>query len=244
MATNKYSNGKVYRLVNNVDSEEYVGSTTQSLIQRKAGHKKMGSFAPHRHVYQHLNHVGWSNVEIVLIESCPCQSKEELNARERHWIDKLKPSLNKVIPLRTGKEWYEDNKDKIKQRRDDNKEAIREKKREYYEKNKEKVKENREANKELFLEREKKYREARKDKIKEYREGTKEKMKEYLEANKEKLQQQRAKYYAENKEKMKEYREANKEKIQEQRAKYYAENKDNLNARRREKRNNMNGLSN
>ena len=155
MATNKYSNGKVYRLVNNVDNQEYVGSTTQTLIQRKGGHKRKAVVVPNRRVYQHLNNVGWDNVEIILIESYPCQTKEELNARERHWIDTLKPSLNKVIPLRTHRE---------SQKAYDiaNADTIKEYQREYRQKNAEKIKEGnreyRQQNADKIAEKQREYR--------------------------------------------------------------------------------------
>ena len=69
--------------------------------------------------------------------------------------------VNKFIPGRTKKEYYEANKEKRK---------------EYY-------KEYREANKE----KNKEYREINKEKRKEYREINKDKMKEYYQENKEKI---------------------------------------------------------
>ena len=99
-----YAQAKVYRLVNNVDGKEYVGSTCNPLHKRKAGHKRDAAKSPNQPVYSHLNTIGWENVEIILIENCPCSSKEELHARERHWIETLKPVLNKAIPTRTPKE--------------------------------------------------------------------------------------------------------------------------------------------
>jgi len=54
-----YAQAKVYRLVNNVDDKEYIGSTCK-----------------------------------------------ELHARERYWIETLKPVLNNAIPTRSQKEYY------------------------------------------------------------------------------------------------------------------------------------------
>ncbi len=90
-----YGNGKIYKLVNNVDDKVYVGSTVNPLWKRKGQHKASSKEDPNRYVYQHLNIIGWENVEIVLIENFPCNSKDELHQRERHWIDELKPELNK-----------------------------------------------------------------------------------------------------------------------------------------------------
>ena len=101
-----YQNGKIYKLVNNVDDEIYIGSTATTLRQRKNGHKGKATKFPERHVYKHIAEVGWENVPpLVLIEECPCDNKAQLHARERYWIDTLKPSLNKNMPLRTSKEF-------------------------------------------------------------------------------------------------------------------------------------------
>ena len=101
MTTNKYSKGKVYKLCNSVDDKEYVGSTILSLPQRKAAHKTDAKKALKRPVCKHFNEIGWTNVNIVLIENYPCSSMEELTARERKWIDQLKPVLNHKLPGRT-----------------------------------------------------------------------------------------------------------------------------------------------
>lgn len=138
-----YSNGKIYKLVNNVDDKIYVGSTCNLLRVRKYKHKNEAKTTP-RKVHKHLNSVGWENVEIILIEDYECKNKDELRARERHWIDELKPELNKEIPCRTMTEWREDNKEKRlaynKERYENKKDEILQKQKEYYNKNKEKIK--------------------------------------------------------------------------------------------------------
>ena len=101
MTTNKYSRAKIYKLVNSVNDKIYVGSTILTLPQRKAVHKTDAKKALKRPVCKQLNEIGWTNVDIVLIENYPCSSMEELTARERKWIDKLKPMLNHKLPGRT-----------------------------------------------------------------------------------------------------------------------------------------------
>jgi hypothetical protein len=80
-----YQNGKIYRL--NGGNKFYIGSTTQSLGQRKGDHH---SDAKNRRqttkVYAFFNSIGWDNVSIELIELYPCQSKEELLLRENYYI--------------------------------------------------------------------------------------------------------------------------------------------------------------
>ena len=65
-------------------------------------------------VYQFIRDKGgWDEWVMIPIEVFPCNDKKELEVRERHHIELLKPKLNKNIPTRTIKEWYEDNKEKI-----------------------------------------------------------------------------------------------------------------------------------
>ena len=122
-----YENSKIYKLVNNVDDKIYIGSTCNTLRQRKYGHNQKSIKYPNRHVYQHLNQIGWGNVDIILIENYECKTKDELHARERHWIDELKPELNKSLPTQTKDEY-------TNKKKEDG--TIMKRSKEYYDKNK------------------------------------------------------------------------------------------------------------
>ncbi len=128
-----YQNAKIYKLINNVDGEIYVGATVDRLCARKWDHQKRARICPDRLVYKHLNVIGWQNVDIVLIEDFPCENRVQLHTRERHHIEQLQAKLNTIIPTRTKKEshavYYQQNKAKLNQ-----------KNKEYYEKNREKWK--------------------------------------------------------------------------------------------------------
>jgi group I intron endonuclease len=202
MATNKYQNAKVYKLVNDVDDKVYVGSTTSTLTKRKSEHKGDAKKATqlNRRVYKHLNEVGWENVEIVLVETYPCNSKDELNARERKWIDELKPSLNKALPCRTKKQWEQDNKEKVavyaerkKQRRQDNKDKIAEMNKQLEQDNDTiaVMKKKCEEDKEKIAEKNMNYRNNNKEKIAE-------KKKQYEQDNKEKIAERKRQYRQDN----------------------------------------------
>ena len=119
---NRYANGKIYKLVNDVDSEIYVGSTCLPLHKRLYDHKVAARASPRRQVYAHLNKVGWDNTHIILIETYECSNKDELVRRERQWVDELQPSLNKYRPIRLDDEYeqytrqyYIDNKEYFQQ---------------------------------------------------------------------------------------------------------------------------------
>src|SRR5690349_2254957 len=130
-----YSRSIISKLVcKDVDiKERYVGSTT-NFRQRKNNHKtKCNNENAKQHnyfVYKVIrDQGGWDNWDMVLVENYPCQNILELEARERHWVEELKATLNKRQPGRTPKEWYEANKDKkqsyLKSYRETNKEAIK-----------------------------------------------------------------------------------------------------------------------
>jgi len=85
--------------------EIYVGSTCD-LRQRKYKHANNCTNESrkehHYYVYQRIrDHGGWDNWEVIQIEEFPCNSKRELEARERHWLETLGSSLNKNTPCQT-----------------------------------------------------------------------------------------------------------------------------------------------
>jgi len=100
-----YNNGKIYKIVNDVDDKIYIGSTCVSLSNRKSKHKDKSKLYPNRNIYKHILSIGWHKVSIILIESFRCDTKEELTARERHWMDELKPELNMIKSMETEAEY-------------------------------------------------------------------------------------------------------------------------------------------
>ena len=147
-----YNNGKIYKIESHIGDKVYIGSTTKEYLSQR--------MVKHRDDYKRWNQgkirlttsfllfdeYGIENCSIVLLESCPCESKDELHARESHYIRTIK-CVNKFIPDRTIKEYneyyYEANKDKIKDKkkeyREANKDKINDKKKEYRDANKEEI---------------------------------------------------------------------------------------------------------
>lgn len=140
----KYNYGKIYRLVNEELNMVYYGSTTQTLSKRYYQHK-MDSSNPNKTNTSRKLFSTNSVPFIELLELVNCNSKYDLETIERQYIENNSPVLyecvNKVIPLRTTKEYYIDNCELIKQKFRDyyalNKDAICQKKKEYYYENKE-----------------------------------------------------------------------------------------------------------
>jgi hypothetical protein len=142
-----YMNGKIYELRSYKRPDLiYIGSTTQALSERKRGHKK----SYNRWLEGKTNYT--SSFEIVALGDCyielkerySCNSKEELNKREGEVIREM-DCVNKCIPGRTQKEYREENKEQILERkkeyRQNNREQISEYNKEYHQKNREQISE-------------------------------------------------------------------------------------------------------
>jgi hypothetical protein len=162
MEINKYHNSKIYKLVSDHTDKIYIGSTVQPLYKRKAGHKQSYTlFKKNKYSYiTSYELIELGEIDIILIENVKCESKEELHAKERYYIELNKEKcVNMVIPTRTNKEWYDDNKEYNKNYYKNNIEIIKEKHNEYYENNKEilktNMKEYRLNNKEIISEKSK-----------------------------------------------------------------------------------------
>jgi hypothetical protein len=118
----KYDNGKIYKIEPICDHDEneiYIGSTTHKYLSER--------MTKHRYEYKNRNNngnqytcfiifdkYGIENCEIILIENVKCKTKDELHSREKHFI-KTMECVNKCVPLRSKEEYYQDNKNKIKE---------------------------------------------------------------------------------------------------------------------------------
>lgn len=173
-----YINGKIYKLTGS--GLTYYGSTTQLLSKRLYEHKLKGNKSSSKQIIE------LGNYDICLVELFPCNSKEELHKRERFYIENNE-CINKHIPTRTTKEYYEIHKERLnklnKEYQEINKEKIIKYKKEYRKINKEKIKEQYKNNYEKYKEKKKEYQEQNKEQIKEkrkiYNEKNKERIAEY-----------------------------------------------------------------
>ena len=125
-----YQNGKIYKLVSFQTDKIYIGSTCEKLTVRKAKHKSdyKRFLDGKRCSITSFEILKYDDVDIILLEKCPCENKEELHRKERFYIENTNNCVNKYIPTRTDKEYYEDNREKIKEYREQNKEKIQQQK--------------------------------------------------------------------------------------------------------------------
>lgn len=83
-----YQNGKIYKLISEQTDDLYVGSTTKPRLSSR--------LAEHR--YDFVRNAGntskalmqYDDVKIILLEGFPCNTKDELRARENLWQQQLK----------------------------------------------------------------------------------------------------------------------------------------------------------
>jgi hypothetical protein len=86
--------GRVYKIVNDVDDDIYIGSTTTKLGKRWSNHKAHAKIHPNRTIYSKMNSIGIEHFQIVLIERLRCDNKKILRDREQHYIELYQPTLN------------------------------------------------------------------------------------------------------------------------------------------------------
>jgi hypothetical protein len=192
----------------------YIGSSFN--IERRLWHHKSdlkcGSEMPF-YKYLREHELILNDLEIEIIKT-DITNKKNLEILEGKCIKLYNPKCNVVVPGRTSKEHYEENKERIlktqKEYYEENKETINERNRSYQHKNKEIIKGKKkvfyEDNKDIFKEKSKIYREENKEQIKIYRTEYKAKNREILNA-KQKI------YQANNKHVRAIYIEANRDKI-------------------------------
>ena len=148
-----YNNGKIYKIEPKVvhDIEEiHIGSTTKTFLSQR--------LVAHRSDYKR-----WKDNKRNKVQTS--KSKDELLARERHYIQTL-PCLNKVVVGRSPMEYYKDNRDQLiaqmKEYNANNRKSVADYQKEYRDNNCEKIAEYKkaykEANREKVAEQNKKYR--------------------------------------------------------------------------------------
>lgn len=137
---NIYHHSKIYSIRSFLTDKYYIGSTTQSLSKRLSKHK--GNYAlwlrdktRPRSYMSSFEILKLNDAYIELIENIKCENKEELHKREGELIREHKNNIvNIIIPNRYKKEQNQENYKK-------NRDERLEKQKQYYIDNKDKIKE-------------------------------------------------------------------------------------------------------
>jgi hypothetical protein len=129
-----YSKGRIYKIVSENTDKVYIGSTTVQYLCKRLGNHKAEPVEKGCTSKQILD---YGDVKIIEIEKYPCNSKKELEERESYLIKNTENFVNKIIPVRSkeelremkkihDKKYYENNKEKWTETRNNNKDKINE----------------------------------------------------------------------------------------------------------------------
>lgn len=179
-----YQDGKIYKIICKSTGRIYIGSTCQKyLSSRLQGHlQRYRNYERDDHFVSSFPVLENNDWEIALIENYPCDTKEELHARERYWKDNSPNSVNIRNPIRT----KDDDRIYANKYRSEHLDLVAKNKKKHYEKNKDNIllkqKQNYEKNREEVLLRCKIYRDNHQDQKRQtdkaYREKNREKIRQ------------------------------------------------------------------
>lgn len=114
--TNKYHNGQIYTIRSYETDKFYIGSTTQPLHKRLYEHRAKYKTGKRDNMSSFII-LEYDDNYIELLETFKCESKYELEKREGELIRLHREKcVNVVMPTRTKKQYYEDNKAEILER--------------------------------------------------------------------------------------------------------------------------------
>jgi len=104
-----YQKTKIYKIESHLGDKIYIGSTAKEYLsqrfqQHKNAYKRWKNGIVGKYTsFELFDEYGIENCQIVLIEAYPCNSKDEKNAKEGHYIKTLN-CVNKVVVGRTREE--------------------------------------------------------------------------------------------------------------------------------------------
>ena len=80
--------GKIYKIINNIDNDIYIGSTINSLHLRFVIHRLMSKYTKTKHLllYRKMNLLGVDNFKIELLDEITCNDKKDLKTLEGKYI--------------------------------------------------------------------------------------------------------------------------------------------------------------
>jgi hypothetical protein len=127
-----YQQSKIYKIISNNTDKIYIGSTTnQYLANRKSVHKAHYQMWKDDNTKQYCSSFelyDLGDVEYILLEAYECNSKDELRARERYWVEQ---NINNVVNINRPVVSKEETNQRKKVYNVENKEHLAMKKKEY-----------------------------------------------------------------------------------------------------------------
>lgn len=128
-----YENSHVYRLFTEEGELEYIGSTSYPIQKRYSNHlNRYKLYLQNKSTYMSsMKILCYTDAKIEELEAVSCETKAELLARERFYID-TRDCVNIQKPGRLPAEYRSDNREKIRQARLDNIDKIKERLNEHF----------------------------------------------------------------------------------------------------------------
>ena len=108
----RYSDAKIYKIVNDIDDQIYVGSTILQLNIRFTKHIYASKLYPERKLYKHFTKLGVEHFKIILIKNYPCNNKTELAIEEERYKLMLNAQLNTYRAHQTAEQKKEQQKER------------------------------------------------------------------------------------------------------------------------------------
>jgi hypothetical protein len=146
-STNKYLEGKIYKIISSQTPNVYIGSTCEpKLCRRMTGHRRQYGYwkKNNKRYYSSFEILKYDDAKIILIEKFSCFSKDELVSRENFYVNSTPNCINNYRPKRSKKEYYNDNKEMFqywnKEYYNSHKKSILEQAKELYNNNSDKYK--------------------------------------------------------------------------------------------------------
>ena len=182
-----FSKAKIYKLVSNKSSDVYIGSCIIELSKRLSNHKSKSNECVSKSMF-----INDAIISIVLIEDYPCENKNQLKARELHYITTLQ-CINKNKPFVCDIQIINgDNKEWKKQYSIENAEQIKQYQQQYQLENVEHIKQQKKQYNIVHAE---EIKQQQKQYILEHKEKKKQRDKQYRLEHKEEIKQKKKQYY-------------------------------------------------
>jgi group I intron endonuclease len=89
-----YDNAKIYKLINLMTDDIYIGSTIKPLHIRLSQHISCAKRNSQSKLYQSMRNIGINQFKMIHIEDYKCENKKQLERREGYYQKKLQPTLN------------------------------------------------------------------------------------------------------------------------------------------------------
>ena len=89
---------RVYKIINVINDDIYIGSTKQTLEKRLYEHRLRSTYKKYQHrdfyAFLYKHRVNPRTFEIILLEEFLCENRRHQLKREQYFITTLKPKFN------------------------------------------------------------------------------------------------------------------------------------------------------